>query len=123
MMPRMARTSTRKLLYIWIACLAILVNALAPSISHAVAFIQDQPSAWRICRVDGAAGQQKPAKMAMDDCAYCAPHAGSFGLPPAAAADHVDFSAPARHPFLFHRAPTPLSVWTAARPRGPPAFA
>ena len=79
----------------WIACFAILLAALAPSISQAVANAkQESGSGWaEICSVagirfvqvdDGAADEKSGAKaMQMEHCAFCSTHAGSVGLPPA----------------------------------------
>jgi hypothetical protein len=143
-MPAMQMKSSTRLRWIWIACFAILMNALAPAISHAVTAAQGKPRTWEICldngvRVTGvgeldyatflaATDRSKPQApaikhMAMEDCGYCVPHAGSTGLPPAdlALLPHAVGGAPM--PFLFYRSPRPLSVWSASNPRGPPAQA
>ncbi|WP_255462438.1 DUF2946 domain-containing protein [Rugamonas apoptosis] len=135
----MSRKTNLRALHIWIACLAILMNALAPSISHAVAFMQGQPATWEICRTtmqaapagdvvqamlaDGADQQQAPHKamFSMDDCGYCTPHAGSYGLLPTLVSGLGLFSTHSIQPFLFYRSPAPLTAWSASRPRGPPA--
>lgn len=135
----MARKPTIRRWQIWFACFAILLNALAPSVSHAIAFVSGQPSSWEICRSDGtrltlapvattlaqppAAGRepQKQRVIKLDDCGYCATHAGSFGLPPAGAVSVGLFDLPRVQPLLFYRSPSPLTAWSAARPRGPPA--
>lgn len=137
----MSRKSTLRPLHIWIACLAILMNALAPSISHAVAFLHGQAPAWEICRADGSAVQSAPAgdvvktilvsdsgkrqapykaMSSMDDCGYCTPHAGSYGLLPAVVSGLGQFGTHQILPFLFYRSPAPLTAWSASRPRGPP---
>lgn len=120
-------------LWIWIACFAVLLNALAPSISHAIAFGKGVPATWEICRADGSRvtvsglitnddSDKKPgaAKAMGEDCAYCQTHAGSFGLPPVTHAS-LPVQGMQPYPFLFYRAPQPLAVWSAAQPRGPPA--
>lgn len=135
----MSRKTKLRALHIWIACLAILMNALAPSISHAVAFMQGQPARWEVCRgtpraaaggdmvqailADGADKRQVPHKamFSMDDCGYCTPHAGSYGLPPTPVSGLGLFSTHSIQPFLFYRSPAPLTAWSASRPRGPPA--
>jgi hypothetical protein len=125
---------------IWIACFAVLMNALAPSISHAMAAANGVPETWEICRTDGSAlaapgehelvvvgrlakklAQEKAAPMA--DCGYCLPHAGSFALMPSAVTGLGLMGGHALRPFLFYRAPQPLLALSAAPPRGPPAFA
>ena len=135
---------------IWMACFAILLNALAPTISHAMAMARDDagrtPATWEICRAPGSTertdgshqlltvgkfNQQLTAalmpkhadhgSMAMADCAYCLPHAGSFALLPV----HLDLvgaaAGRALRPYLFYHAPRPLLALSAAPPRGPPS--
>jgi hypothetical protein len=139
--------SLHRTLWLWIACFAFLMNALAPAISHAVAFGKGKPPVWEICRADGSrlvisgdidfstflavTGGGKDLKsvpksrqtgMSMgEDCGYCATHAGSFGMPPPAVASLPAAGQGQIHPFLFYRAPQPLAAWSASRPRGPPA--
>lgn len=125
---------------IWIACFAVLMNALAPSISHAMAAVNGVPATWEICRTDGSAlasaGQPDLvvvgalAKKAtqnkiapMEDCGYCLPHGGSVALMPSTITGLGLMGGHALRPFLFYRAPQPLLALSAAPPRGPPAFA
>jgi hypothetical protein len=137
-----AKSTTRRL-YIWIACFAILMNALAPSVSHALTSVRGNAATWEICRSDASAvsiqGQpdlvavgasvslaKKFAQSemgAMQDCAYCLPHAGSYSLMPAAITGLGIFGGHELRPFLFYRAPQPLLALSAAPPRGPPALA
>ena len=129
----MKRTSATRTLWLWIACFAILLNALAPSVSHALAYSRGVPATWEICRADGSrvavsglitaddSGTSSGKAKAMgEDCAYCQTHAGSFGLPPVASSS-LPVPAGAMAPFLFYHAPQPLAVWATAQPRGPPA--
>lgn len=132
-------SSSTRLRWIWIACFAILVNALAPAISHAV---NGKPRSWEICLNDGTrvsgvgeldaatfaavTDRSKPqpmARMDMKDCAYCLTHAGSHGLPPSALALPVPLDGASLRPTLFYQSPQPLPAWSASNPRGPPAFA
>ncbi len=107
---------------IWIACFAILMNALAPSISHALAASRGAAAGPDICRAD--TGQGIPSKLAaMDHCGYCLPHGGSEGLMAHAITGLGLFSGHELRPFLFYRAPQPLLALSAAPPRGPPARA
>jgi hypothetical protein len=125
---------------IWIACFAVLMNALAPSISHAMSAMSGVPATWEICRADGAAlatpGQPElvavgalskkitEGKLApMADCGYCLPHGGSVALMPPTITGLGLMGGHALRPFLFYRAPQPLLALSAAPPRGPPAFA
>lgn len=118
-----------KLLTVWIACFAILLNALAPSITYALnAPKHSAPPAAEICRtgmkMSGPSSMHHSSgKSDAPDakhCPFCLPHAGSFALPPpsvpccAVAAGHDLF------PSLFYLSPQPLFSWAAANPRGPP---
>jgi hypothetical protein len=121
---------------IWIACFAVLMNALAPSISHAMAVRGNAPATWEICRADGTISMeaelfaaQLSNKIAdhqagmMQDCGYCLPHGGSVGLVAATVTGLGLMGGHALRPFLFYHAPQPLLALSAAPPRGPPAFA
>lgn len=117
----------------WIASFAILLAALAPSISHAVSAASNAPNGWtEICTVAGAKllklddAPSKPApahKMShFEHCPFCLSHAVALGLPsdanlklPAITGMHIV-------PSLFHHAPRPLFAWAAAQPRAPPAL-
>jgi len=123
--------STRRLRYVWLALFAVLLNALAPTVSHALA--ASRPAIpVDVCSVDGGAPFAAAAALLMQDeqhagmgalaCGYCVAHAGSHGLPPVHAPLVFAFGTEPR-PFLFHHASRPLAVWLAAVPRGPPAFA
>lgn len=130
----MKKTLATRALWVWIACFAVLMNALAPSVSHAIAFSQGVPATWEICRADGTrvtvsglitgaedgGKSDGAAKAAGEDCAYCQTHAGSFGLPPVTLSS-LPVKGMRAAPFLFYRAPRPLAAWTTAQPRGPPA--
>ncbi|WP_409031744.1 DUF2946 domain-containing protein [Janthinobacterium sp. CG_23.3] len=138
----MVTSLTSRQWQIWIALFAVLLNALAPSVSHAVAAARGPAPAWEMCSADrtGYAGpasaafaafvaaEQPPAAAAPEGsgkagehCAYCLPHAGDFALAPAVAAPAGVVGRHPPHPFLLYRAPRPLTAWSAARPRGPPA--
>lgn len=133
------------------ACFAVLLNALAPSISHAMALLDagpGVPATWEICRAPGSTTQADgehaligvgkfgaeltPAltprhadhqSMSMADCAYCVPHAGAFALPPPSHEGLGLRDGRALRPYLFYHAPTPLLALSAAPPRGPPLAA
>lgn len=123
----------------WIACCAILLSALGPTLSHA--FRAGVPAGWiEICSVTGAkliradavteakadAGGRSDSGSgdhALKHCPYCASHATVLGLPPAApaglSADTLAFHVPE----LFLTAPRTLFAWASAQPRGPPLSA
>lgn len=119
----------------WIACLAILLNALAPAIAHAIGAQRgEQALLGAVCTTDrsGLARAVLAAAAADDEgdggsaqgmnasCPYCGTHAGAF-LPPAASVVRLPVDG-LRHapPSLFLDAPRPLFAWAAVRARGPP---
>jgi hypothetical protein len=118
----------------WIACFAILFAALAPSISHAVSASRSQSWA-EICSVDGARfvkvsdgqdGTSAPSSktsLHLEHCPFCATHAASFALPPAAGMTIPLIDMPDTYPPLFFQSPHPLPIWTTAQSRAPPAQA
>lgn len=122
----------RRAQWIWIAIVAVLMNALAPSVSHALAYAEGNPAAFEICRADKSKPlpasfllmddeQDRKAMSMGEDCGYCATHGGSLGMPPSLVSG-LPFAVQSQlHPFLFYRAPQPLAAWSASRPRGPPA--
>ena len=101
----------------------MLMNALAPSVSHAMAMKQSMPATWEICTVDSPAAATHATHRAdaMADCGYCLPHGGSFGLLPSAISGLGLIDGHALRPFLSYHAPQPLLALSAAPPRGPPA--
>lgn len=122
----------------WIACFAILLAALAPSISQAVASAkQESGSGWaEICSVagirfvqlvqagDGDADEKSGGKvMQMEHCAFCSTHAGSVGLPPTSPVlPLLVASGTAIFPSLYYQSPAPLFIWSTAQSRAPPAL-
>lgn len=122
--------------YAWIAILAILFNALAPIVSHARASAATAGAQVEVCTAAGmamvamatSAGDQPDpgpdhGMKGMNHCAYCATHAGSFGLPPYTTSVVAVLGGHDAYPALFFHAPYRLPVWLAAQPRGPPAAA
>jgi hypothetical protein len=143
------KTPTKRLLKVWFACCAILLNALVPSVSHALAHGGNRAHGWEICLNDGTrlsgAGELdratflaltdrsrapsarllarvagQPEVAVKADCGHCLAHAGVTGLPPSTALSVPAAPAHAARPFLFYHAPRPLAAWSAAQPRGPP---
>jgi hypothetical protein len=130
----MKRFWKNKLITVWIACFAILLNTLVPSIASALAVNNGNSPSWaEICSTanpvastpsainkvpatSSEIGDQHSAK----HCPFCLPHAGNFALPPAiipccaVAAGHDVF------PPLYYQAPSLLFSWVSASPRGPP---
>ena len=133
----MGMTLFTRRLAAWIACFAILLAALAPSISQAVANAKQQSgSGWaEICSVagirfvqvveDGTTEDGKSAgkAMQMEHCTFCSTHAGSVGLPPTSPALPLPvISGTAIFPALYYQSPAPLFIWSTAQSRAPPAL-
>ncbi len=129
----MLNSPSRRTLTTWIAALAILFSALAPSISHALSMSRGDSALSAICSAAGvkqlpafaADTSHKPVKDVkhnMEHCPYCATHGGSFALLPPVP---ITFAVVGGHdlfPCLYYQAPSPLFVWSAAQPRGPPTI-
>lgn len=139
MFPRRQRR-----LIAWIASLAILLNALVPTVAHALTFWAGiPPLVIEVCSTEGrklikldqldgskATKNQATSKTGQSDnskaksgehCPYCLTHSGSFGLPVDASASTL--VVPARnadYPSLFYRSHSPLFAWAIANPRAPP---
>jgi hypothetical protein len=120
------RWGTRqRLRWIWIACCAVLMNTLAPSVSQAFADSGPDRIWGDICTAStSTAGKGAPAGPgAHAACVFCAAHAASFMLPPPACAPWKTGAANACVPVLVRHAPPPFLALVAAPPRGPPALA
>jgi hypothetical protein len=124
----------QKVAWIWIAALAILFSALAPTISHAMAAAAPLDEAVQVCTMEGMktivvangpAGKFDPHRFEhfLEHCPYCAVHAGPALLPEPAQPAFAAPLAGAFHPPLFYQSAAPLFAWTAASPRGPPPSA
>lgn len=122
----------------WIACFAILLNALAPAMSHAISTLSEKSNLWtEVCTANGSkwiaitsekapakkqdnpAGKTKPPSTSVH-CPFCLPHDGSQALSPFSIASFVP-AAPYRHQLsaLYQSAPTSFS-WAVAQSRAPP---
>jgi hypothetical protein len=116
----------------WLACFAVLLAALAPSISHAVSALKGQAAWVEVCTAAGTAlvklpGEQVPDQprpnLHAEHCVFCGSHAGAFALP----AGDISLTVPVAPgggamPTLYYRAPSPLFVWAAGQPRAPPVI-
>jgi hypothetical protein len=131
------------LYWTWIACLAILFNAFAPLLSHAMgapaasgASGAEAIAGIEVCTALGMKTMALPdAALApastdtgklhksMNHCGYCAAHAGAHGLPPPMAAAFVPAAGRDAWPPLYYRSSRVLFPWALAQPRAPPAIA
>lgn len=129
----MFTSKARASLVLWIACCAILLAALAPTVSRALTVAQGMavPS-LEICSVAGGMNMvpiklisQEPARdhgaMQMGDCPCCSMHAATLALPPASLAPATGALIAGLLPVLFYQSINPLFAWTPVQPRGPPA--
>lgn len=115
-------SAKRQVLHIWIAMLAVLFAALAPTVSHALASTTAAALA-EMCTVDSGTKKAPTNVMhGMEHCAYCAMQASTPALPPQPLHGFAIIGGHDVYPPLFYTAPQPLHPWRAASPRGPPAL-
>jgi hypothetical protein len=119
----------------WIAMLALLLAALAPSFAQARAVGMWKaggqlggvwaevcgPGGGKMVRLGDAPTQPADGALHLEHCPFCA-----LDMPPAVLPAQVAAFAPsalpAPRPFLFYHASRPLYAWTRAQPRAPPAL-
>jgi len=130
--------------HIWIACFAILMNALAPSISQAFNVMNATtglPGFAEICTTQSTkivANQKTSASLQnqfpaqdplqsvlhhMQHCQCCVTHAGNLALPFPDTPHVVVIEGHDVYPALFYHSPSPLFSWATAHARAPPASA
>jgi hypothetical protein len=116
----------------WLAIVAMLLGALAPTIAQARMGGSDRADWLEICTTTGMVwvqadtgevvrsvdGQPADAAGGMH-CPWCTLHGGASGLPPAEAVAVLPLS-PAEQPPALYRAPSTGTVWATARSRAPP---
>jgi hypothetical protein len=114
----------------WIAMLAVLLAALVPTVSHAIAAAQG--ASWAgICTAQGPksfqAGPQDPSNApivghALEHCAYCSIHAPVLGVPAVAPSAPPAFDQEAVPLRVLLAAPRTLHPWSSPQPRAPPSI-
>ncbi|MBA5687306.1 DUF2946 domain-containing protein [Rugamonas apoptosis] len=129
----MNHMAKRQTLRIWIAMLAILFSALAPSISHALAAANGAIDKMEVCTSNGYKLVKVPdsdnskapasAKNSMEHCAFCTTHGGSYALTGSPSVPLALGAGRDIYPPLFYTAPHSLHAWSAAHPRAPPFLA
>ncbi len=119
-------TAVRHRIGLWLALVAMLLGALAPTVSQALA-AQGRLVPLDVCFSGGVGGTPAPpsspegGSLLHGFCGYCLTHAGSFGLPAVSA--HVALALPAH----AERCPPPAAPvmvtapWAPSLPRAPPA--
>jgi len=131
----------KKRLLAFIAMTAILLNALAPSISHALSGSKPSLPWQEICTqnsiklmvadltedngINANSTTQENDKspvgrLPMADCGYCVTHAGSDSVSIKPFALTTLALAPGVFPPLFYSSPDKLFIWAASNPRAPP---
>jgi hypothetical protein len=113
----------------WLAMLALVLTALAPTLAQAVVSNTDRGDWVQICSASGmvwiqadpGAGDPQSAPMAGAgmQCPWCSLHSPAAGLPPATAL-RVAAAAPAPLVVRVALAASPVGVWTSAPARAPP---
>ncbi|MBV7538666.1 DUF2946 domain-containing protein [Duganella sp. sic0402] len=130
----MIRLAKRRTLHLWIAMLAILFSALAPTVSHALAAGSSADNTLMLCTVngykliqlpgDGNGDSKAPADAkSMQHCAFCTIHGGADALPAAPAVALLLSAGRDIYPSLFYHAPGAQPIWSAAQQRAPPFLA
>lgn len=120
---------TTRTLTSWVACLAILMSVLAPTLS--LAFGSSAMDWSQICSTTNTTAdatlsrdsrQPTPVAHVFEHCPYCSLHGHLAGLPPAPLDIDVLLPLSFEAPALFFSAPRTLHAWVVAQPRAPPAF-
>lgn len=115
---------------VWVACVAILMGALAPTITHALnsmpgsAFLEvctaiGSRLGWAGSGDGGAPASGVPADQ-MQHCPYCVLQAAAPALPPAPLQGLTLLPLAFQLPELFLAAPTTLHAWASIQARAPP---
>lgn len=116
----------------WLAMVAMLLAALAPTIAQARIAGGDRADWLEICTTTGMvwvkvdadqpvqkADAQPAGADASPHCPWCTLHGGASGLPPVVAVPVLPLPL-AELPPAFYRAPLTDTVWATARSRAPP---
>ena len=118
---------------LWIACIAIFLATLAPTVSRALTVASGLavPS-LEICSVAGGmtmlpatlstdAPDTSKGSMRMGDCPCCSMHADTLSVPPTSLVLASGELITGLLPELFYQSAAPRFAWTPVQPRGPPA--
>ncbi len=109
----------------WVLLFTLVVAALAPGVSRALALAQGHLAPWSVvCSTPGdpAGAPARDAVHLLEHCAWCSLHGDQLAPPPVASALQHPLLQEAV-PALFPQAPRPLPVWATAQARAPPAAA
>ncbi len=115
----------------WLALIAVLALALAPTVSRALAFAHGEAAWTEVCTPLGLklqavadTGEEAPAAHLgqLEHCGFCGFSTGAAPLPVAASHDLPAATAAEALPVLFLQAPRTLLAWRSAQPRAPPSL-
>ena len=135
-MPTFSQFRRRVLL--WVACFAILLNALAPTLSQALTLATGQATGWtQICSLAGLrwvsaerdrSGTQDSSSVpagqtGAEQCPFCAVHAGSSGFAPVTHSGFVPGVYTHARPVAMVTAELRFVAFLRARERAPPCAA
>lgn len=127
-------TRLHRRLTAWVALFALVLGALAPTVTQAMVAAGDRGDWLQVCSVSGMVwvkadtgevSQQQPDGSAPADsatsqhCAWCTLHGGAAGLPVV----QMQPDLPTRLtglPPAFFLAPSVASIWAPAQSRAPP---
>ena len=113
----------------WLALIAVLALALAPTVSRALAFAHGKAAWAEVCTPQGLklqevvdTGDEAPAAPAgeIEHCGFCGLPTGAAPLPVTASPDLPAASAADALPALLRQAPRASLAWLGAQPRAPP---
>lgn len=137
-LPMPSFNQFRRHIFRWIACFAILLNALAPTVSQALTLATGQATGWtQICSLAGLrwvaleqdqSGKQDSTSAPTDQsgaeqCPFCAAHAGSSGFAPAVHPTFVPTIYTPVRPSALVVSAVPFLPLLRARERAPPRVA
>ena len=126
-------------LTIWLASLALLLNAFLPSLatgmdgqwSVARAGVIEICSAQGVKRIDSVSGKVLKVDKLQDaggkqhaegHCGFCLPHVDHDFILPAFAGNVLALELRNTFPALFYQSPHTLFIWQSAQARAPPAL-
>ena len=126
-------TRLHRRLTAWVALFALVLGALAPTVTQAMVAAGDRGDWLEVCSVSGMVWVKAdtgevsaqhpddgaPASDASQHCPWCTLHGGAAGLPVVA----LNLDLPPRLtglPPAFYRAPLAATVWAPAQSRAPP---
>ena len=113
----------------WVALLALVLGALAPTLTQAMVAGGERADWLEVCSVSGMVwvkadtgelAQQPPdGSAAGQHCPWCTLHGGAAGLPASQALPELPLRLTDLPP-AFYRAPLSATVWAPAQSRAPP---